>query len=186
MLIVASDSRSVRELRAAALVGTSESMLEAHKRNHYPGMREIRGTLLRLDGLDHKILALLAEDGRASYASLGKAVGLSTAATKRRVDRLRNQGAIRRFAAEISPAALGWTIEAFVELYCEGRVPPDQMRQLVATIPEVADAYTVTGEADGILLVRAEDASHFERVLGVIRNHPGVSRTRSAIVLSHL
>ena len=141
---------------------------------------------MRIDELDHKILARLSENGRESFATLGQRIGLSTAATKRRVDRLRHDGVIRRFTAEVEPAALGWTIEAFVELYCEGRVPPDRMRDLVRTIPEVVEAYTVTGESDGILRVRASDTSHFEKVLGVIRNHPGVTRTRSALVLSRL
>ncbi len=117
---------------------------------------------------------------------LGHHIGLSTAATKRRVDRLRQSGVIRRFTADVEPAALGWTIEAFVEIYCEGRVPPDRMREMVSGIPEVAEAYTVTGEADGILRVRAADTEHFEKVLGIIRNHPGVSRTRSSLVLSRL
>lgn len=141
---------------------------------------------MRLDDLDRKILAALAENGRESFAALGEHIGLSVAATKRRVDRLRADGAIRRFTAEISPAALGWTIESFVELHCEGRVPPDQMRAMVVQIPEVSEAWTVTGEADGILLVRASDAAHFERVLGIIRNYPGVVRTRSSMILSHL
>ena len=108
------------------------------------------------------------------------------AATKRRVDRLRRDDVIQGFTAKVDQAALGWTIEAFVELYCEGRIPPEKMRELIAPIPEVVDAFTVTGDADGILVVRCADASHLERVLGVIRVHPGVSRTRSAIVLSHL
>jgi DNA-binding Lrp family transcriptional regulator len=141
---------------------------------------------LRLDDVDHKILALLVDEGRTSFAALGQQIGLSTAATKRRVDRLRREGAIRRFTAELEPAVLGWSIEAFVELYCEGRVPPDRMRDMIRTIPEVVEAYTVTGESDGILRVRAADTSHLEKILGVIRNHPGVSRTRSAIVLSRL
>jgi DNA-binding Lrp family transcriptional regulator len=142
--------------------------------------------LWRLDDLDHKLLALLIDNGRESFASLGQRVGLSTAATKRRVDRLRAAHVIRRFTADVEPAALGWTIDAFVELHCEGRVPPDRMRNLVASIPEVVEAYTVTGEADGILRVRASDTGHFEKVLGIIRNHPGVLRTRSALVLSRL
>jgi DNA-binding Lrp family transcriptional regulator len=141
---------------------------------------------LRLDDVDHKILALLVDEGRTSFAALGQQIGLSTAATKRRVDRLRREGAIRRFTADLEPAVLGWSIEAFVELYCEGRVPPDRMRDMIRTIPEVVEAYTVTGESDGILRVRAADTSHLEKILGVIRNHPGVSRTRSAIVLSRL
>jgi DNA-binding Lrp family transcriptional regulator len=141
---------------------------------------------LRIDDLDHKILARLVENGRETYAAIGHAVGLSTAATKRRVDRLRDEGVIRRYTAEVEPAALGWTIEAFVELYCEGQVPPSRMREMVSAIPEAVDAYTVTGEADGILLVRCSDATHFEKVLGVIRTYPGVNRTRSSIILSHL
>ena len=141
---------------------------------------------MRIDDIDHKLLALLTENARASYAALGTAVGLSTAATKRRVDRLRAEGVIRRFTVDVEPAAMGWTIEAFVELYCEGRVPPDRMRSMVVSIPEVVEAYTVTGEADGILLVHSADATHFEQTLGIIRNYPGVSRTRSSLVLSHL
>lgn len=141
---------------------------------------------MRVDPLDHKILARLIDNGRESYAAIGNAIGLSTAATKRRVDRLRSEGVIRRYTAEVEPAALGWTIEAFVELYCEGQVPPARMRDMVAAIPEVVDAYTVTGDADGILSVRCSDAVHLEKVLGVIRNYPGVNRTRSSIVLSHL
>jgi DNA-binding Lrp family transcriptional regulator len=141
---------------------------------------------LRVDSIDHKILARLIENGRESYAAIGQAIGLSTAATKRRIDRLRLEGVIRRYTAEVEPAALGWTIEAFVELYCEGQVPPQRMKEMVATIPEVSAAYTVTGEADGILLVRSSDAVHLEQVLGVIRTCPGVNRTRSSIVLSHL
>jgi DNA-binding Lrp family transcriptional regulator len=142
--------------------------------------------LLRPDDLDRKILARLVENGRESFAALGQRVGLSTAATKRRVDRLRSNGVIRRFTADLEPAAMGWTIDAFVELYCEGRVPPDRMRAMVRSIPEVIEAYTVTGESDGILRVRAADTSHLEKLLGVIRNYPGVSRTRSALVLSRL
>src|SRR4029434_7431027 len=128
-------------------------------------------TVLRLDEIDHKILARLTDHGRESFAMLGHHVGLSTAATKRRVDRLRHSGVIRRFTAAVEPTALRWTIEAFVEIYCEGRVPPDRMREMVSSIPEVAEAYTVTGEADGILRVRAYDTSHFEKGLGIIVTH---------------
>ncbi len=141
---------------------------------------------MRLDEIDHKILAFLVQNGRESFATLGTRVGLSTAATKRRVDRLRHDGVIRRFTADVDPAALGWAIEAYVELYCEGRVPPDRMAEMVKSIPEVAEALTVTGDCDGILFVRTSDATHLETVLGVIRNYPGVVRTRSSIVLTHL
>ena len=50
---------------------------------------EVWGTTLRIDDIDRKILAALGENGRESYSALGGRVGLSTAATKRRVDRLK-------------------------------------------------------------------------------------------------
>ena len=105
-------------------------------RNDDRHSHRIESVSWRLDDLDHKILARLIENGRESFAALGQRVGLSTAATKRRVDRLRHERVIRRFTAEVEPAALGWTIDAFVELYCEGRVPPDRMRDLVRSIPK--------------------------------------------------
>ena len=146
---------------------------------------------MRLDEIDHKILARLTDHGRESFAMLGHHIGLSTAATKRRVDRLRLSGVIRRFTAEIEPAALGWTIEAFVEVYCEGRVPPERMREMVSTIPEVAEAYTVTGEADGILRVRAA-LFRWQACLptGVVRFHssrtwPNVTATFHIFASAH-
>jgi DNA-binding Lrp family transcriptional regulator len=141
---------------------------------------------LRIDDTDRKLLVLLMADGRQSYAALGQQVGLSTAATKRRVDRLRRDGVIRGFGADVDPQALGWNIEAFVELYCNGQIPPERMQALADAIPEVHDAYTVTGEADGLLVVRCTDAGHLEDVLGRIRLNDDVVRTRSSIVLSHV
>lgn len=152
----------------------------------YTEKDELEDIMLRIDELDSLIIAHLTENGRASYATLGKRVGLSTPAVKRRVDRLVAEGVIQGFTVTLDPGALGWTIEAFVEIYCEGQIPPDEMRVMVGSIPEVVEAFTVTGDSDGIMLVRAADASHFETVLGTIRRYPGVLRTRSAIVLSRM
>lgn len=141
---------------------------------------------LRIDSTDRQLLELLMTDGRQSFAALGEKVGLSTAATKRRVDRLRRDGVIRGFGAQVDPKAMGWNIEAFVELYCNGQLRPDQMQALADSIPEVYDAYTLTGESDGLLAVRCTDAAHLEAVLSRIREHPDVERTRSSIVLSRI
>ena len=141
---------------------------------------------MRLDDVDHKIIARLIENGRESFAALGQRIGLSTAATKRRVDRLRHDGVIRRFTVEIEPARWAGTSRPSSSSTARAGCRRTGCARWSRTIPEVVEAYTVTGEADGILLVRAADAAHLEKVLGTIRNHPGVSRTRSAIVLSHL
>jgi DNA-binding Lrp family transcriptional regulator len=141
---------------------------------------------MALDELDRRIVAALVEDARATYAEVGARVGLSAPAVKRRVDRLRASGAITGFSARVDPAALGWTTEAYVELYCRGRTSPADIAAAVVQHPEIIDACTVTGEADALLHIRAADVRHFERVMERIGAEPFVVRTRSVIVLSRL
>jgi DNA-binding Lrp family transcriptional regulator len=141
---------------------------------------------VRLDSLDERIIALLRKNARASYADIGKQIGLSAPAVKRRVDRLRASGAIRGFTALVDPAALGWTTEAYVELYCTGRTSPAEILAAVRRFPEVVSASTVTGEADALLHVLAADVGHLERVVERIGAESFVVRTKSAIVLSPL
>jgi len=141
---------------------------------------------MSLDEIDARIITALIKDARASYAVIGAEVGLSAPAVKRRVDRLRVSGAITGFTARVDPAALGWTTEAYVELFCRGRTSPTEIAAAVGKHPEVIDACTVTGEADALLHIRAADMRHFEQVVERIGAEPLVVRTRSVIVLSRL
>jgi len=144
------------------------------------------GAVTALDDIDARIVAALMRDARSSYAVVGNEVGLSAPAVKRRVDRLRAVGAITGFSARVDPAAIGWTTEAYVELFCGGRTSPEEIAMAVRRYPEVADACTVTGEADALVHIRAADVRHFEDVMERIRAEPFVIRTRSVIVLSRL
>jgi len=139
-----------------------------------------------MDATDRRILADLVEDGRRSFATIGGRVGLSAPAVKRRVDRLRDVGVIKSFTVVVDPDAMGWPVEAFVELFCEGRVPPSMIRAMLSDIPEVQAAFTVTGDADAMVNIRASSMQHFEEVLETVRDHEGVKQTRSTVVLSRL
>jgi DNA-binding Lrp family transcriptional regulator len=141
---------------------------------------------VNLDPLDSQIVSALRADARTSYADIGARIGLSAPAVKRRVDRLRASGAIRGFTAVVDPAALGWTTEAYVELYCTPRTTPADIRAGLARFPEVVSASTVTGEADALLHILAADMKHFERVVEQISTERFVARTKSTIVLSPL
>jgi len=143
----------------------------------------VPGRAAALDELDERIVAALVADARASYAAQG---GLSASAVKRRVDRLRATGAITGFTVTVDPAALGWTTEAYVELFCLGRTSPRSIGAALSKYPEVTGACTITGEADALLHIRAADVQHFERVVEQIVAEPFVVRTRSVIVLSRL
>jgi DNA-binding Lrp family transcriptional regulator len=142
--------------------------------------------MLRLDDLDRRIVACLSADARISYRTIGSEVGLSAPAVKRRVDRLLDEGVIERFTAVLDPRALGWSVEVFVEMFCEGRTPPGVIRTTLARYPEVVGAYTITGDPDAMVHVRASDTAHLEATLERIRSEPFVIRTRSVMVLSRL
>lgn len=138
-----------------------------------------------LDPIDERLIALLQENARASYAELGSAVGLSAPAAKRRVDRLRSAGVITGFTATVDPAALGWTTEAYVELYFRPRTSPTTaVSRIAAKYPQVVSACTISGESDALLQVRAAGVHDFERILTLIGAEPVVERTKSVIVLS--
>jgi DNA-binding Lrp family transcriptional regulator len=139
-----------------------------------------------MDEVDRRIVALLSGNARASYAEIGAEVKLSAPAVKRRVDRLRKEGVIRGFTTVLDPAAIGWTTEAFVELFCTGKTSPTQLKAATRRHPEVVGAYTVSGEADALVHLRAADMGHLEQALERLRAEPFVTSTRSMIVLSRL
>ncbi|WP_433181305.1 Lrp/AsnC family transcriptional regulator [Actinoallomurus sp. CA-150999] len=141
---------------------------------------------MRLDDLDRQIVACLLENARASFAQIGDEIGLSAPAVKRRVDRLRHDGVITGYAAVVDPSALGWTTEAFVELFCAGRTSPDEISASVRRHPEVVAAYTVTGEANALIHLRARDIQALEEALERLRNEPNIVQTKTSIVLSRL
>jgi DNA-binding Lrp family transcriptional regulator len=142
-------------------------------------------SLLR-DELDRKILAQLGENARASFAELGTAVGLSAPAVKRRVDRLVATGVIRGFTVVVDDDATGATTEAFVELSCRSRTNPADIRAMLAGLPGIVDAFTVTGDADALLHIKTESPAQLEAIVEQVRAQPNAERTKTVIVLSRL
>jgi DNA-binding Lrp family transcriptional regulator len=139
-----------------------------------------------MDAVDHRIIASLVSDARSSYAEIGAIVSLSAPAVKRRVDRLRAGGVIKGFTAIVDPAAIGWTTEAFIELFCTGRTTPAQIAAATRRHPEVVGAYTVSGDADALIHLRAADIAHLEQALERLRAESFIISTKSMIVLSRL
>ena len=139
-----------------------------------------------MDDVDRAIVALLRENARRSYQDIGNRVHLSAPAVKRRVDRLEQDGVIRGYTAIIDPPVFGWHAEAFVDLYCEGKMPGEAIKRAVEGEPGVVAAHTVAGEASALLHVMAEDTKDLEAVLERIRATDGISRTVTEVVLSTL
>jgi len=143
-------------------------------------------TLSLMDNLDRGIIDLLRQNSRAGYGDIGTVVGLSASAVKRRVDRLVADGVIQSFTIQVDPTVDGMQTEAYVELFCRGTVSPTELRRILAAVPEVVYAGTVTGSADAIVHMRSRDIPSLELALERVRVAPNVDHTRSAIVLSRL
>jgi DNA-binding Lrp family transcriptional regulator len=140
----------------------------------------------QLDDVDEQILAELAQHARATFAEIGVRVNLSAPAVKRRVDRMLDRGVIRGFTTVIDRDALGWNTEAYVQVFCQGRIAPDELRRAWLEVPEIVSAATVTGTADAILHVLARDMHHLEEALERIRTSADIERSESVVVLSNL
>jgi DNA-binding Lrp family transcriptional regulator len=139
-----------------------------------------------MDAIDRNILALLMEDGRRTYDDVGRRVSLSAPAVKRRVDRLRERGALRGFTAVVDHAALGASTEALIELFFAPGTLLDEVADTLRRHPEVVEAWSVTGEADAIARVRTEDNVDLERLIMDLQRDGHVVRTRSQVVMSRL
>jgi len=136
-----------------------------------------------LDDIDRRILELLAKDGRRSASEIGRQIGLSPAAAKRRIDRLEEIGVIAGYRAVLDHARLGSHIEAFVELRFAGATQVDDIEAVAAGMTEVVEAFTTAGDPDALVRVRARDLDHLKRVVDRIRRTHKVTGTKTLIVL---
>jgi len=88
-----------------------------------------------MDHLDKQILALLVEDARRTYDDIGRRVNLSAPSVKRRVDRLRENGALEGFTAVVDHGAMGWNTEALVELFFQAGTTLDRVAKTLREHP---------------------------------------------------
>jgi Lrp/AsnC family transcriptional regulator, leucine-responsive regulatory protein len=136
-----------------------------------------------LDDVDDRIVALLLNDGRRSASEIGRLVGLSPAASKRRIDRLEQIGVISGYRAVVDHTMLGSSIEAFIELRFAAATQVGEIDQAVAELPELVESFTIAGDPDALVRVRATDLDHLKRIIDRIRRGGRVTGTKTLIVL---
>lgn len=137
----------------------------------------------QLDEVDEAIIALLVDDGRRSASEIGRRVGLSPAAAKRRIDRLEEVGIVTGYTATIDHEKLGNRIEAFTELRFEGSTQVGDIEEAFANLPELVEAFTTAGDPDALVRLRVTDVDHLKRVIDRIRSSGHVAGTKTLIVL---
>jgi DNA-binding Lrp family transcriptional regulator len=137
-----------------------------------------------LDALDAGLLALLAEEPRIGVLECSRRLGVARGTVQARLDKLMERGVIRGFGPEISPAALGFGVTAFVTLEIAQRYGHDPVAAHLAEIPEVLEAHTITGSGDLLCRIVARSNADLQRVIDVIVSYEGIIRASSIIALA--
>ena len=142
--------------------------------------------MIELDDIDRRIVAALQAEGRLPMVDLAEKVGLSPTPCQRRVKRLEEDGVIARYAALVSPQAMGLGLQALVQVTLD-----DHSEKTVAAFeaairarPEVVACYAVTGDMDFQVHVLAPDLASFsEFAMKALLRMPGVRGTRSSFIM---
>ncbi|HEY3262696.1 MAG TPA: Lrp/AsnC family transcriptional regulator [Pseudonocardiaceae bacterium] len=137
-----------------------------------------------MDSVDRRIIAALRENGRATFADLGRQVGLSASAVHERVGKLETSGVIVGYHAVVDPRAVGLGVTALVGIQPTDTGDDDAIAAAIARLDEVESCYAVAGDEAFVVKVRVATVDELERTLGRLRRIDGVARTRTTVVLS--
>ncbi|MGX7681573.1 Lrp/AsnC family transcriptional regulator [Jatrophihabitans sp. DSM 45814] len=135
-----------------------------------------------LDDIDFALLRLLVDRPRDGMREYARVLGVARGTVQNRAARLIRQGVVRNFAADVDPAALGYPVLGFAHLHlAQGRL--EAVSTALATIPEVIEAHSITGDSDVFCRVVARHHLHLEDVVQRILGLPGVVRIRTELAL---
>lgn len=137
---------------------------------------------IALDVTDWSLVEALQEDGRVSWAELGRRVNLSPPAVAERVRRLEEQGVIRGYHADVDLARLGLPMQAMIRVATANSAEWTRHGERLRDIPEVLECYRVTGADSYIVRVAVRSMAHLEELL--TRVAPTHGDTITAMVLS--
>jgi Lrp/AsnC family transcriptional regulator for asnA, asnC and gidA len=138
------------------------------------------GPAVVLDGTAKQIIEQLQQDGRRSYAAIGKAVGLSEAAVRQRVQRLTDTG-VMQIVAVTDPLTLGFRRQAMIGIRCEGDL--ERVAGHLAVLEEIDYVVVTAGSFDLLAEVVCEDDDHLLEILSRVRAVPTVTATETFVYL---
>ena len=143
--------------------------------------RVIRAKASQLDDVSNAIIEQLQKDGRKSYAEIGKAVGLSEAAVRQRVQRLTDSG-VMQVVAVTDPMQLGFYRQAMIGVRCSGDTR--KLADELAALPSVIYVVLTAGSFDILVEVVSENDDDLIEILNTkIRTLPGVTSTETFVYL---
>ncbi|MCP3392168.1 Lrp/AsnC family transcriptional regulator [Bradyrhizobium sp. CCGB12] len=144
---------------------------------------------MEIDKIDARLLDLVQQNNRLSSEELGAKVGLSASGVQRRLKRLRREGVIESDVSIISPKAIGRNVSMLVVIFFERDRADiiDRFKRAVRKMTEVMSGFYVTGQADFILLVTANNMEEYEQFTRrLISENPDIKRLETVVVLDRI
>ena len=122
---------------------------------------------IALDAFDRKLLKRLQVNAQVPVPVLAEEIGLSAPACYRRIRRLRDTGAINREVAVVHPRTLGWPLSmlVLVTMERENARTVDEMVRMLKDVPEVIEAWNVTGDHDFVVRMLARDMESYDELV---------------------
>jgi len=134
----------------------------------------------KMDDTDKAIIEILKHDGRATYSSIGKRIGLSEGAVRKRIKALVDSGAIRRFTVKVG---LAEGAEAVALLSVDPSLPTSDVSKALKKLSNVETVYEITGQYDIAVIISGFNITEVNECLEKIRRLKGVSDTNTMIIL---
>ncbi len=144
---------------------------------------------MQIDRLDRKILLALQADGRLTNAELAEQIGLSASQCSRRRSQLEKNKIITSYSANVAPEQIGIDIVSMISINLakhDEDIAAD-FRQLLNKLPNVQDAFALTGEMDYSIKVVSANLDDLSKFINtVLLKHPAVQNVRTSIVLDKI
>ena len=137
-----------------------------------------------VDALDARIVELFASEPRIGVLEASRRLGVARGTVQARLDRLGRDGVIRGWGPQLDPAALGYPVMALATLEIRQGAGHDAVAAHLADIPEVLEAFTITGAGDMWCRIVARSNADLQRVIDAAVAFPGIERTSTVIALA--
>ncbi|MEM3550272.1 MAG: Lrp/AsnC family transcriptional regulator [Candidatus Bathyarchaeia archaeon] len=133
-----------------------------------------------MDEIDKEIIRILKRNGRSTYNEIGKKVGLSEGAVRKRIKDLVSSGVIKKFTLKL---ALSEGAEAIALVSVKPSIPTSEISGELLKIPNVETVYEVTGEYDIAIIISAMNIAEVNECVERIRKIEGIIKTNTMIIL---
>jgi len=137
-----------------------------------------------LDELDATLIRLFAAEPRIGVLEASRRLGVARGTVQARLNRLAETGVISGWGPELAPDAVGYPVTAFLTLEIRQGSGHQAIAQHLARIPEVREAFTITGAGDMWCRVVARSNSDLQRVIDAVLSDAGIVRSSTVIALA--